>query len=39
VREIDPDAFEFSIFNDEPEFEALPAGETRPGTPTGGRFP
>ena len=38
VREIDPDAFEFCLFN-EPEFEALPAVEPRPFTPTGGNLP
>jgi hypothetical protein len=38
VREIDPDAFEFSLFN-EPELEVLPAGEPRPFTPTGGDIP
>lgn len=37
VREIDPDAFEFLF--DEPEFEALPAGETRPCPPAGGNLP
>lgn len=38
IREIDPDAFEFCLFN-EPELEALPAGEPRTFTPTGGDLP
>lgn len=38
IREIDPDAFEFCLFN-EPELEVLPAGGTRPFTPTEGDIP